>query len=115
MAPLEALSAIAGAGEGTAVARVIERLLSGLRRGVRCIPESLQNHEITNSNLLVSIQVYSRIVSHFIPKILVYRCLSVHIGQSFPRSAAFEKFEHFCLQQSAGIIDQRFATAPARP
>lgn len=31
MAPLEALSAIAGAGEGTAVARVIERLLAGLR------------------------------------------------------------------------------------
>ena len=77
MAPLEALSAIAGAGEGTAVARVIERLLSGLRRGVRCIPESLQNHEITNSNLLVSIQVYSRIVSHFIPKI---PCLSMFIG-----------------------------------
>eukprot|EP00435_Cladocopium_sp_Y103_P036137 s963_g9.t1 len=31
MAPLEALSAIAGAGEGTAVARVVERLLGGLR------------------------------------------------------------------------------------
>ena len=31
MAPLEALSAIAGAGEGTAVVRVVERLLGGLR------------------------------------------------------------------------------------
>lgn len=31
MAPLEALTAIAGGGEGLAVARVVERLLSGLR------------------------------------------------------------------------------------
>ena len=81
MAPLEALSAIAGAGEGTAVARVIERLLAGLRRGVRCIPESLQNHEITNSNLLASIQVLYPILS---PKSLfidVYRFISVNLFQ----------------------------------
>lgn len=81
MAPLEALSAIAGAGEGTAVARVIERLLAGLRPGVRCIPESFQNHEITNSSLLVSIQVLYPMLSPKSWFIDVYRFISENLLQ----------------------------------
>ena len=90
MAPLEALSAIAGAGEGTAVARVIERLLAGLRP-----------HEITNSNLLVSIQVLYPILS---PKSLfidVYRFISVNLFQEVQPSTSLNTFACSKVQGSS--------------
>lgn len=60
----------------------------------------------------------SSIFKYCIPFYPQNPCLSMFIGSYrsiFSKKCSLREVWHFCVQQSAGIIDQRFATAPARP